>query len=176
MALSTRKKNQIIAEWKTGRFKSYYAVAKHYKIDKNTAQKILDGIQQENSDIVEICVVAESAKKTLKNHLELNAVERVIKERLKIDEISNLLLDKMKNHLQQGKAQKIVTESEGSNSSAEVVEYDLQADDYKKLADAVDKASITIGVNQRHSNSQINVNTQVNNETNIKSIGDFYET
>ena len=42
----------------------------------------------------------------------------------------------------------------------------LNTTDVKNLADAIDKASITLGINQRHSNSQINVNTQNNIQQN----------
>ncbi len=46
MALSTKRKNQIIADWKAGRFKSYYAVAKHYKISEPTAKKVIVNLEK----------------------------------------------------------------------------------------------------------------------------------
>jgi len=177
MALSTRKKNQIIADWKAGRFQSYYAIAKHYKINEKTAKKILENIPHENAYIVEVCSIAEEAIKSVKNPVELNAVENAVKERLKVHEITHDILDGISKLTKGGKAQKVVTESEGGGSnSAKVIDYDLQADDYKKLADAVDKVSVTQGINQRHANTNLQVNTQVNNETNIQNIEEFYET
>ena len=173
MAISTRKKNLIIADWKTGKFKSYYAIAKEHKISQPQAKKILANIPHENATIVEAGVVYESAKKFSKNLVEIKAVENAVVERLKVDEISNLLLDKMKKHIVNGKAQKIVTESIGDGgSSATVVEYDLQSDDYKKLADAVDKVSVTTGVNERFSQSQVNIqNNNKNNQQNLEATG-----
>lgn len=154
----------IIADWKAGRFKSYYSIAKYHKINEKTAKKILDGIPQENADIVEVCAVAESAKKSVKNPIELKAVENAVQERLKIHEISNTILQGIDKLAKGGKAQKVVTESNGElGSSATVVEYDLQADDYKKLADAVDKASLTLGVNQRFAQSQVNIQNNLQN-------------
>lgn len=44
----------------------------------------------------------------------------------------------------------------------------LNTSDIKNLSDAVDKASLTLGVNKRHSNQDINVNTQNNNLTSIE--------
>lgn len=41
MALTTNKKNKIIAEWKAGLFNSYNAVATTYKIDPKTVKKII---------------------------------------------------------------------------------------------------------------------------------------
>ena len=63
MSLSTRKKNQIIAEWKAGRFNSYYAVAKHHQISQPIAKKMLVNIDQSNVDIVRTGVEYETAKK-----------------------------------------------------------------------------------------------------------------
>ena len=60
--------------------------------------------------------------------------------------------------------------------SQELVEVGLSADDFKQCQDAIDKASITLGVNQRHSNSQVNIsNTNATQINNNKSIDDFYE-
>ncbi len=42
----------------------------------------------------------------------------------------------------------------------------LSASDYKNAQEALDKASITLGINQRHSSNQINVNTQNNIQNN----------
>ena len=47
-----------------------------------------------------------------------------------------------------------------------LIEVGLGSDDFKQCQDAIDKASITLGINQRHSNSQINVNTQNNIQQN----------
>jgi len=160
MALSTRKKNQIIADWKAGRFQSYYAIAKHYKINEKTAKKILENIPHENAYIVEVCSIAEEAIKSVKNPVELNAVENAVKERLKVHEITHDILDGISKLTKGGKAQKVVTESEGGGSnSAKVIDYDF-----------------TQGINQRHANTNLQVNTQVNNETNIQNIEEFYET
>lgn len=51
---------------------------------------------------------------------------------------------------------------------------ELDSSDLKNLADTIDKASITLGVNQRHSNSQVNIqNTnavQTNNNIDIENM------
>ena len=49
-------------------------------------------------------------------------------------------------------------------SQSEVVEYDLQAKDFKDLVDAVDKNSITLGVNERFSSS---ASVQIANQNNV---------
>ena len=56
------------------------------------------------------------------------------------------------------KAKKIVTEGCGKGlSTSREMEIDLQAIDYKAAMDTVDKASITLGVNERFS-SKVEVN------------------
>jgi len=81
MAISQRRKKNIIAEWKAGRFKSYYAVAKHYKISQPTVKEILSGIDQSNVDAVEAGIQYENAKKLSKNLVEKQAIEKVVEER-----------------------------------------------------------------------------------------------
>lgn len=93
MALSTRKKNQIIADWKAGRFTSYYAIAKHYQISNPTAKEILVNIPQSNTDIVEAGVTYEKAKKLNKNLTEVKAIEALVKERTISDEIKDCGLE-----------------------------------------------------------------------------------
>ena len=43
-----------------------------------------------------------------------------------------------------------------------------EAQDMKHIVDAIDKASITLGVNQRHSNSQVNISNTNATQTNIE--------
>lgn len=151
MAISTKKKNIIVAMWKTGEFKSYTAIAKHYKISTKTAQKIIQDTAQENEDIVDLGVQYEMAKKSTKNPHEINTIEKVVEERVKA---SNLVYDLttdimrgLSNHIKGGKAQKVITEGQGMGaSSARVIEYDLQANDYKNAQDTVHKAGQTFGI------------------------------
>lgn len=89
MALTTNKKNKIIAEWKAGIFSSYNAVAVQYKIDPKTVKKILYGISQSNTDIVEVGTKYEMAKKSIKNTIEIKAIEKAIIERTIADEIEH---------------------------------------------------------------------------------------
>ncbi len=49
----------------------------------------------------------------------------------------------------------------------------LNTTDIKNALDGYDKASVTLGVNERFSNSQINVNTQNNVQTNL-NLDEFY--
>jgi len=50
MALSTRKKNIIIADWRTGAFSNYSQLANKYKINSKTAKKIILSINHIESN------------------------------------------------------------------------------------------------------------------------------
>ena len=168
MALSTRKKNIIIADWKTGAFTKKELEKKH-KISFKTLDKLISGIMATNADAVSVLHDAEMVKNSIKNPVELKAVENVVKSRLKVDNITNKILDKIDKFVDGGKVQKVVTEGHGKGfSRAEIVETDLQPIDYKNLVDAVDKASITIGANKRfNENASVqiaNQNVQENKE------------
>jgi len=101
MAISTKKKNLIIAMWKTGKYKSYTSIAKHYKISTKTAQKIIGSNTHSNEDIVEMGVVYESAKKSIKNPHEITTIERAVEERTEMDilredlQLNNLKISKL---------------------------------------------------------------------------------
>ncbi len=45
---------------------------------------------------------------------------------------------------------------------------ELDSSDLKNLADTIDKASVTLGVNQRHANSQVNISNTNATQTNIE--------
>jgi len=168
MALSTRKKNMIVADWKTGAY-SQNALAKKYKISTSTANKILKNIPQSNIDIVEVCETSERMKKRIKTNSEIKAVENVVKNRLKVHDITKNLLKKTNAFIKKGKVQRVTTANTGDGViEANIVETDLQSSDYKNLADTIDKASLTLGVNPRFSNSQINIQNNQQNITEIK--------
>jgi hypothetical protein len=146
MALSTRRKNQIIADWKAGRFKSYYAVSKFYKISAPTVKEILLDIPQSNADIVEVGIAYESAKKLTKNLLEVRAIETVVAERTIKDEIKDLALE---GTLANIKSIKNKIELEQIETMQE----------HRHAQEAIDKAMITSGNADRHAKSgEINVN------------------
>lgn len=164
MAISTRKRNLIASDYKTGAY-SLNALAKKHKVSVNTCKKICTNLSHENAELVEILTLSESAKKSTKSEQDLKAVLSVVESRLKVHETTHNILDAIQGLITKGKAQKVVTENTGDGTSqATVVEYDLQPEHYEKIINAVDKASITLGVNQRHAKNDVNYNQQNNNE------------
>lgn len=157
MALTTNRKNKMIADWKTGKFKNPTALAKHHKVDRKTAQKVIGELTASNSDIVEIGALYENAKKSLKNPVEIKAVEKAVEERSLADEIEGIIFDGtminvtgVKNDLSK----------EGA---------DISMFDRKQAQETFDKAMITVGKANRHAPKQeINLAQQTN--TQIKRV------
>ena len=156
MALSTRKKNLIIADHKAGRFETQTALLKHYKIDRKTLVKVLEGISSTHAEIVEAGVVYESAKKSLKNPVEIKAIENVVKQRTIADDIKDeVLIGTLRN-----------VKSISKKVESEQVE---SMQDHKHAQDAFDKALITAGAADRHApKSDTNIAVQTNVQNNIE--------
>ena len=55
------------------------------------------------------------------------------------------------------------------------VDVELEPNDLKTIDDGIDKNAISLELAQRHSNSQVQINNSNNQQTNIKSLDDFYE-
>lgn len=151
MAITTNKKNKIIAEWKAGRYKSAYAIAKAHGISDKTAMKIIDGTSQSNADIVDVCVKAEHAINSVRNPIEKRAIEQLVKERSIADQIESIVMDGTLANVK-----KIKEEIEGENK--------VSLYDRKTAQEAFDKALITAGKAQRFATQQINVQSNLRHE------------
>lgn len=161
MALSTRKKNIIIAEWKTGNYKQKDMLLKH-KIDRKTFIKIVEGILPTNAHAVEVLHEAKMVENSLKNPHELKAVQNVVNNRLKVDNLSLKLLDLVEKKIENNfKYEKVNVGMGVQNLEAT----ELEATDFKNLADTIDKASVTLGVNSRFSTA-IQVNSDGGKDNN----------
>ena len=149
MALSTRKKNQIIADHKTGKFSSISALANHYKVDRKTVKKLTDGISAVHADIVEAGAVYENAKKSLKNPVEIKAIEKAVEEQTIADEIEGIIFDGTMDNMK-GVAKEVKLDG-------------MEMSDRKLAQDTFDRGLITVGKANRHApKTDINVAQQTN--------------
>lgn len=182
--LSDRQKNNIIAKFKTGTYTNIQ-LAKLYKVDEKTIRNITAGISKDNADIVEAGVLLEKAKKSEKTPIEISEINKAIEYRLKqeftednkrvrVYDTSFKILDAIDGILKKGKVEEKVSVGDGVQQFEERY---LNASDTEKLANAVDKISVTTNVNQRHSNSQVTVNnSNLNAQQNtVRKLTDFYE-
>lgn len=168
--LSDRQKRNIIAKWHTGQY-TKTAIAKSYKVTEKVVRDLVGKEKPRNADIVEASVIVEVAKKSDKTTSETTAINNAVSDimqddekRNKIDTLSMEVLDAVSKLIKKGKGQKVVMEGMGDGvSRATIVESDLQANDLKQAQDTIDKASITLKVNERHApKSDTNVVNQVN--------------
>lgn len=161
MALTTNKKNKIIAEWKAGLFKSYYAVAKHYKITQETAKKILLNITQSNTDIVAAGVMYETSKKLTKNLVEVKAIEKAVKELSIADQVEAEAFSATLENIRS--VRKKIQLEEVDNMQ-----------DHRHAQATIDQALISVGKAARHApKSDVNlVNAQQNQPTQITIVRD----
>ena len=176
--LSDRQKNNIKAKWNTGEY-TKTQLAKTYKVNEKIIRNIVGKEEPTNNHIVEAQMMLEKFKKSEKSPNEISAINQAVEYRLqkefsddnnkiKVFETTSAIIDGVKKLIKDGKAQKATTANIGDGIiEANIIETDLQASDYKNAMDTIDKASITLGVNQRHANQQINVNTQNNNQNSI---------
>jgi len=172
-------------------------IKKHYEIGMSQKDIILEfGCPKSSlSERVkkENWVVNELANSYIKGSIEVNeqkanlteqdvriveiadkAIMEETRRRGLIFNMTELNLEKLNNHLKEDKKLEKINVGDGVQKFEEVA---LGTSDYKNAQDTIDKASITLGVNQRHANSQINVNTQNNMQQNqIGTIDDIYGT
>ena len=179
--LTDRQKSNIKAKWDTGQY-TKTALAKTYKVSDVMIGKIVGFEEPKNSHIVEAQMLLEEVKKFDKSSIEIQAINQAVeyrlkekyaddKKRVKIYDLTDTVLDKVEEILKKGKKQIVMKVKEynpdgGNSESLDVVDVELDTSDLKNLQDTIDKASITNNVNQRHSNQNINVQTNTAVQTN----------
>ncbi len=117
------------------------------------------------SQAVEVATKKETLKETaLEVHNEL--VDEQIRRRNLVFTATEKIIKKATDIIDNGK----ITDKISVGDGVQMFEpRELNTSDLKNLSETIDKASITLGVNQRHSNSQVTVNNQnANIQENIK--------
>lgn len=155
MAISQDKWDKARTLFETGKL-SLSEISKQTGIDKSSISKKAK-IQQwssvENSDYIEAKVLIAERKSTLPME-KINILDDVATDEIR------------RRKLVLGNAEKLAQKIEAMTDEV------FEAKDIKDLVDANDKLSITLGVNQRHANSQVTVNntnaTQVNNNLSVE--------
>ena len=160
-------KKLIIADYLTGKF-SQRELAKKYNIALGTANKLTKNLTPENEHYVEAEVTMISARQTLPDE-QMNAIMNAAKDeaynRGLIFNATQKNLAKITEMLDKNTKYEKVGVGDGVQTFEPV---ELNANDYKALQDAIDKASLTLGVSQRAASTTINnANVQQSEETKI---------
>lgn len=123
-------------------------------------------VEKENAKILQQKTQLREKIATLEGY-EIKYLDEIIQDEAKIKSLifstTALNVIRINEDLQQNMKYEKVSVGDGVQNLEPVK---LSASDYKNAQEALDKASITLGINQRHSSSQINVNTQNNIENN----------
>lgn len=162
--LSELEKTRLLADWKTGKY-SQRDLVKKYNASKGTVSEITKGVEQKNGHLVDAQVSLLSAKAILPPE-EMGAImgtaQEIIYNQNLITNATQLNLVRTTEYLSNNK--KLVKLSAGMGTQ-ELVEVGLGSSDFKECQEAIDKASLTLGINQRHSNIKIdNTNAQQTNQ------------
>ena len=161
-------------------------IRKHYEAGMNQAEIVLqfecpksslsEKIKQEK------WTQSELVKSYIKGSVEVNEQKaNIIEQDVRLVEIADNIIEeqsrrrnlifnvteKIVKNIDKAVSQKIdILDDKGKVIRQEDLLLDSKS--AKEYIDAVDKASITLGVNQRHSNSQININNENNQATQNK--------
>ena len=160
-------KEKILADFHTGKF-SQRELAKKYNASKTTIANLTKGLSPKNDRLVEAQVSLLSAQSSL-TATEMTAIMTAAKDeaynRGLIFNATQKNLAKITEMLDKNTKYEKVGVGDGVQNFEPV---ELNANDYKALQDAIDKASLTLGVNQRTSSTTINnANVQQSEETKI---------
>ena len=144
--ISDNDKALLIADHKTGKY-SQRKLAEKYDVSLGTVSKLTKEEDKSNERFVEAQVAILEGKANLSD-IEMNAVMNTAQDEIRR---RNLIFNA---------SERIVAKA------TLMIDEISEAQELKHLCDTVDKASLTLGVNQRHSNQNINVNTQNNMQQN----------
>jgi hypothetical protein len=109
-------------------------------------------------------IIAEDVINCINEIAHLVEAEKIVKS------ATILNLSRTVEYLKNNTKQEKIGLGEGMQGFQQV---ELGSSDYKNLQDAIDKASITLGVNQRHASSAVINNANVQQEVNNKMIVEF---
>ena len=160
--LSDREKGRLIAEHKTGEF-SQRALAKKYRMSVGYVNKLTKGIEKDSIEIID-AGVAYSVGLMKSDEQTMNAIERVVHEKTKnLQIIHNMTKIGLK-----GLSESLKAGTKEIPTKMGVQKVGLSPADYKAGLEAIDKASITLGVNERFAPRdvtavQVNTNSDEDN-------------
>jgi hypothetical protein len=154
MALAESKKTNILADYHTGKY-SQRELSKKHKVGLATVSRLTKEIDPELEHLVDrhISLVEECIElPDEKRNAVFQTAERLVRHKGLIQSVSEALLDRKVKMIRKGTVEEKINVGDGMQ---QFQARELNASDLKNLADGIDKVSLTLGVNQRHSNMQV---------------------
>ena len=159
-------KEKILADFHTGKF-SQRELAKKHSVSNGTVANLLKGLTPKNEHLVEAQITLLSAQ-TQNSEIEMSSILSAAKDeaynRGLIFNATQKNLNRVIDMLDKNTKLEKINVGEGVQNFEPV---ELNANDYKALQDMIDKASLTLGVNQRGVTTQINNANVQKDETKI---------
>jgi transposase len=159
--LTDSEKKLLVADHHTGKY-SQRQLAKKYNVSLGTVSKITKEIKPENEHLVNAQTSILWARAILPPE-QMNAIVNAAQDELYnkglVTNATQINIARTMEYLYNNKKLEKISVGQGIQ---ELVEVGLASDDFKQCQDAIDKASITLGVNPRHApkNEINNTNAQ----------------
>lgn len=146
-------KEQLLADWRTGEFK-HQELADKYKMSRPNVARIVKDVAQDLTPIL-----------TRKIESEQELAELSDKELTSVN-------DRAKHIIEDAKMIRTLTKNNMVGVGAKLQDHSkLNMLDHKNAQDLIDKASITLGVNDRHAKpANIQQNTQNNTSEKVQRV------
>ncbi|MFA7084984.1 MAG: hypothetical protein WC141_10715 [Arcobacteraceae bacterium] len=164
--LTEHDKKLLIADYHTNKY-SQRELAKKYNVSLGTVSNLTKEINPQNEHIVNAQITILTAKAILPvEHLNaiLNTAQEEIYNKNLITNATQLNLVRTMEYLTKNQKLEKINVGDGVQNFEPV---GLGADDFKYCQDTIDKASITLGINQRHANTNIKVDNNNLQQTNL---------
>lgn len=157
MALDERIKKELIADYLTGRY-SQRELAKKYKVSLGSVNNLTRDLNTSNADLV----TAQANLLIAKNELPIEQMNAIIEtaydevySKQLIQKTTHLNLKRISETLEKNTKMSKINVGDGVQNLEPT---SLEMIDYKIAQDAIDKASLTLGINQRHAKTEISAN------------------
>lgn len=171
--LTEHDKKLLIADYHTNKY-SQRELAKKYNVSLGTVSNLTKEISPQNEHIVNAQITILTAKAILPvEHLNaiLNTAQEAIYNKNLITNATQLNLVRTMEYLSKNQKMEKINVGDGVQNFEPI---GLGADDFKYCQDTIDKASITLGINPRHANTNIKVdNNNTQQEVNNNLIVEF---
>lgn len=149
-------KEKILADYHTNKY-SQRALAKKYAVSLGTISKLTKNVNPKNEHFVDAQTTILKGYDSLSD-TEMNAIMNTSNDMARRE---GLVFGATEKALK--KAYDLV---DTADNGAEI----------KSIIEGIDRASLTLGVNRRHANSQVQINnTNAQQDNNVLTIEDFYK-
>lgn len=156
-------KDKILSDFHIGKSQNWLAT--NYNLSPATINKLCKGLTPKYKEKLNT-IVSIKSELSAESEYQTFTFDKEVNEQLRLKQIvfnaSEKLLVKATQMIDKNQTVDKINVGTGVQ---QIEPRELDSSDLKNLADTIDKASITLGVNQRHSNSQININNENNQAT-----------